>query len=406
MNHVPRVKPYYLPPTLLAKQLFSALYYAGCTSWRKLPQWLLRSFKTIPVAAGAIGMGCIGYPNHPVWEMTAACNLRCRHCHALGGKPAPDELTTEQAKKMIRELARMDEFRMLVFTGGEPLVRPDLFELADYAHELGFQNVIATNGTLITPDVARKLRRAGVVGAAISIDAARPEVHDFIRNSPGAFHKAIRGLEACREAGMAIQINITAMQYNWEEIPRVVELGNNYQAEIMLVYQLVPTGRGENIKDRALSRSENEALTKLLARRQRDSSTIIEPVAAPQYWAYLTRNAENGRRRMTAATMAFKGCAAGWGLCYIKPNGDVWPCPFLPISGGNVREKPLDAIWQEGEVFQNLRRRKETLRGRCGTCPFNPVCGGCRGRAYALTGDYLAEDPSCFINTHGFNSHS
>ncbi|MCX8110279.1 MAG: radical SAM protein, partial [Syntrophorhabdaceae bacterium] len=150
------------------KQITSVLYFRHLVGWKSFNRWFFRhSIKSLPVAAGAFGMGCIGFPAHPAWEVTGACNLRCIHCHAQSGRPAEDELTTEEAKRFINDLAKVDEFRMLVYTDNEPLVRPDIFDLLEHSKKAGFTNVIATNGTLITDDMARRLKKAGVVGAAI-----------------------------------------------------------------------------------------------------------------------------------------------------------------------------------------------------------------------------------------------
>ncbi|TDA63831.1 MAG: radical SAM protein [Clostridia bacterium] len=392
------VRPFYRPPTLVLRQALSAFYLAYLTGWKHLPGWLARGTKTLPVAAGAVGMGCIGFPNHPVWEMTTACNLRCRHCHASGGRRSPEELSTAEGKKLLREIASIDAFRMLAFTGGEPMVRPDIYDLAEYAAGLGLPSVIATNATLIDTRVARRLRDCGVAGLAISLDAATPELHDYIRNSEGAFKLAVRGIEACKEAGMALQINVTAMEYNREELPQILAIARKYQAEIVLNYQLVPVGRGETIKDRELGRQQNEWLMHMIAENQKHAYTVIEPVAGPQYWAHLIQQKKVGPCGRALARTVFKGCVAGSGLVYLKPNGDVWACPFLPISAGNVREKPLPEIWENAPLFSDLRRRGETLQGKCATCEYNPLCGGCRGRAYAHSGNYLAEDPSCFLH--------
>jgi len=368
--------------------------------WKSFNKWFLRhSIKSLPVAAGAVGMGCIGFPAHPAWEVTGACNLRCIHCHAQSGRPAEDELTTEEAKRFIDELAEVDEFRMLVYTGGEPLVRPDIFDLLEHSKKAGFANVIATNGTLITYDLAKRLKKAGVVGAAISLDSSERSVHNRIRSNEKAFELAMRGIEAIRKAGILLQINTTAMEYNFDTLDELVGLADMYGSGIMLMYQLVPVGRGEKINDATLDLRDNERLIRFLYKKQRNISTIIEPVAGPQYWPHLMESTKkNEGIWMDIARQCFYGCAAGRGFVYIKANGDVWPCPFVEISAGNVREMPFKNIWEKAEIFKNLRDRENTLKGTCGDCRYRGICGGCRGRAYALTGDYLAEDPSCFIN--------
>ncbi len=391
-----KVKPFFWPPTLVARQLGSALYYAHLTRWRRVHEWIIKSgFKTLPVAAGAYGMGCIGFPAHPVWEVTLACNLRCIHCHAASGKPAPDELTTEEGYRLLEEIARVEEFRMLVITGGEPLVRKDIFDLLAYGKKLGFSFVIATNATLITEEVAHRLKEHGVAGVAVSIDSYRSEIHNFIRRNPKALELAVRGIKNARKAGIVVQVNFTAMGYNYDDLEGTIDFADSLDADIMLVYQLIPVGRGSKIRDATLEREKMLNLAETLVRKQRDVKTIVEPVTMPQFWPYLLK--KNGKEPGIPARTFFHGCTAGRGLVYIKANGDVWPCPFVAVNAGNVREKPFDEIWRNSEVFRKLRNR-DNLKGKCGTCKFREICGGCRGRAMALTGDYLGEDPYCFLD--------
>lgn len=405
MSHLPisrwPLRSIFWPPTLVMRQLASVLYFSYLVGWKHLPRWFLRhSVPSLPVAAGAVGMGCIGFPNHPAWEVTAACNLRCIHCHAAGGRPAEGELTTEEAKRFIDSLTEVKEFRMLVYTGGEPLVRPDLMELLRHSQRAGLTNVIATNATLITDKVALELRDAGVVGAAVSLDSVQATVHNTIRGHDTAFERAIRGIRALRRAGILVQINVTAMEYNFPDLEDLMALADTEGAGIMLMYQLVPVGRGSGIRDAALTVNENERLLKSLARMQKRISTVVEPVAGPQYWPYLMtlQGRTNGFWRKLARPL-FHGCSAGRGFVYIKANGDIWPCPFVEIPCGNIKEVPFSQIWRESEVFRQLRNRENTLKGRCGVCPYRSICGGCRGRAWAYTGDYLAEDPLCFLHS-------
>lgn len=343
-------------------------------------------------------MGCIGYPGHPVWEVTGACNLRCIHCHATSGKADPDELTTDEGKKLIDMLAAESEFRTLIYTGGEPLVRPDIFTLLRHSQKAGLANIIATNGTMIDEEMAFKLKDHGVVCNAISIDAANPAIHDFVRNKPGAFELALQAIAATKKAGIMLQINTTAMEYNMSHLPELIDFADKQGAGIMLMYQLVAVGRGEKIEKATLKKSANKYLSKLIAEKQRAVKTIIEPVAGPQYWPYLLeKNGISDGPLLKLAGQLFHGCAAGRGFVYIKANGDVWPCPFVEISAGNIRDLSFDKIYREAPLFRQLRRREELLKGVCGDCRYRTVCGGCRGRALAYSNDYLAEDPRCFI---------
>jgi radical SAM protein with 4Fe4S-binding SPASM domain len=398
-----KVRPYWWPPSLILRQIVSALYVGALSKWRHLGAWIADyGFKCLPGAAGSRGMGCIGFPSHPVWEMTTACNLNCIHCHASGGRRSPDELTTHEARDLIDQLAEVSEFRMMAYTGGEPLMRDDLFELLAYSHSLGFANTMATNATLIDDAVARRLRRHGLVIAAVSLDGFDANTHDYVRGQPGAFERALRGMRSLREAGILLHVNITAMTYNLDQIQPLMALVDELQTGIVLMYQLIPVGRGRDVEKATLDLSANERLIRFMARAQRQTRAIMEPVGGPQYWPFLLQRA--GIRSgplLRLAELVFHGCSAGRGFVYVKPNGDVWPCPFIEINCGNVRERPFTTIWKSSPVFEDLRNRETRLHGRCGDCTYRRLCGGCRGRSMALTGDYLSEDPSCFIHDAG-----
>jgi radical SAM protein with 4Fe4S-binding SPASM domain len=395
-----RVRPYWSPPSLILRQIVSAIYIGALTRWRELPSWIRTyGFKCLPGAAGSLGMGCIGFPAHPVWEMTTACNLHCIHCHASGGKRAPDELTTEEGKRLLDQLSQVCEFRMMAYTGGEPLVRPDLFELLAYSQALGFQNTMATNATLIDDEVAERLRDHGLVIAAVSLDGFDAETHDYVRGQPGTFEATLKGIRALHRAGILLHINITAMEYNLDQLEPLMALVDDLGTGILLMYQLVPVGRGRGIEEAALDLGANERLIRFMAEAQRTTHAIMEPVAGPQYWPFLLqRSGIHSGPLLHLAETVFHGCSAGRGFVYVKPNGDVWPCPFIEVNCGNVRDTPFSSIWSTSPVLLDLRRREELLQGRCGECEYRRLCGGCRGRAWATSGNYLAEDPSCFIH--------
>ena len=364
-----------------------------------MPTWFVKYCrKALPGAAGSWGMGCIGFPAHPVWEMTNKCNLRCIHCHAYGGDEN-DELNTEEAKRLFDQLAEVPEFRMLAFTGGEPLVRSDLFELLAYSKALGFTNTLATNATLIDDKVAMRLKEHGVVIAAVSLDGFDAKTHDMIRVQPGVFDAAMEGIKGLNRAGILLHINITVMDYNFPELERMMSLIDELNAGILLIYQLVPVGRGRDISDVALDVEGNERLIRFMVETQSKIKAIIEPVAGPQYWSHLLKKSGiNNGPLMWLAEKVFHGCSAGRGFVYIKPDGDVWPCPFIEVSAGNIKEKPFDQIWKGSQLIKDLRNRETLLEGSCGSCEYKKICGGCRGRAWAMTGDCMAEDPLCFIH--------
>ncbi|MCX6356945.1 MAG: radical SAM protein [Candidatus Aureabacteria bacterium] len=387
------------PPTLVARQMGSALFYAYLTRWRYFGAWLLRhGAECLPVAAGARGMGCIGYPDHVVWEVTSRCNLSCVHCHVGAGDPVANELDLREGMRLIDGLREVREFRMLVYTGGEPLVRGDIFELLEYSRRRGFINVLATNGTLLDDAAARDLKRRGVAAVAVSLDSGRDEVHNRIRCDGVAFSGAVEGIKAARRAGITVQINITAMEYNLAGLDELIELTREFDPAILLVYQLIPVGRGHEIRDAALESHQSRELLEFLVRAQERATAVMEPAGGPQYWAYLMeRRGLKGRFWRAMARPFFHGCTAGRGFAYLKPDGEVWACPFIERSAGSVRRESFAKIWRHAELFAQLRRREELLKGKCGLCEYRGICGGCRGRALALGGDLLGEDPTCFI---------
>lgn len=398
-NSSPRVKPFYNPPGLLLRQAASAFYFSYLVGWKKLVPWLMKGRRTLPTAAGAIAMGCIGFPIHPVWEVTNACNLRCKQCHACSGKPVAGELDTEEGKRLLDSIANIGEFRMLALGGGEPLLRPDMVELIAYARKLGLEISVATNGTLLTAELTREFKKLGVTNIAVGLNANDEAIHERITNVPGSFVRSKNAVYATLEAGINLQINTTVMKENRAAIPGLLDFASEVRAQIVLLYQLVPEGRGE--EDMELSIKEYQALTEMVADKQRTNRAIIEPTCSPQYWAYLMSRNRNGnkpsRLAMKLAETLFRGCVAGSGLCYVKPNGEVWSCPFVHLSAGNVREHPLEELWYDSELFNSLRDRGRLTGEKCRSCRYKYMCGGCRGRAYAHSGDYLGDDPLCFL---------
>ena len=387
------VKPFYNPPSLIVKQLRSALLIRKLTGWTKLPWWTTQAGKIFQIAAGCQGVGCFGYPVHPVWEVTARCNLTCDHCHARAGESeCPDELTTDEAKeRVIDPLAKVEDFKSLIFSGGEPLVREDIFELIAHAKMRGFYPIIATNATLITPTVAEQLKKAGTLGIAASIDSLKDDVHDAFRKKQGALKLAKEGIANAAAEGMYIQINITASKINKDELPEIIAFADDLRAHVILLYQFIPSGRGEENSALELTTGEFRDEILKIGAQQRNLHPVIAPVGLPEYWALHNVLKNEGR-----VNDVLRGCICGNGMFYIKPNGDVWPCAFVPLSGGNLRNTtPMD-IWKDSDLFKSLRNR-DNLKGICGECSQKEVCGGCRARSYAMTGDLFAEDPKCAL---------
>jgi radical SAM protein with 4Fe4S-binding SPASM domain len=390
-----RVKSLYNPPSLILKQAFSLAYHGWLTSWAGLPRWILKGKKVLTTAAGATAIGCTGYPYHVVWEVTTRCNLDCIHCYASSVDSTQAELTTNEGKRLLEQIAEVDELRMIVITGGEPLLRNDIFELVEYAGKLGFHIVFSTNGTLLTAEMAKDLARLGVANFSISLDGYTAECHESIRRKPGCFQGAIEGIRAAARTGVCLQVNFTAMKQNLADLPGVIDLAESFKADIIMVFQTVPPRREGDALE--LDAEEQVQLIKTIAEKQKKSHALIMPVCSPEYWPWLVEHKRVPFRR-TLVNKAFSGCGAGRGFSYIRFDGDVWPCNFIPLSAGNVREESFADIWNNSALLQGFRGQARRLKGACGECIHQNICGGCRGRAFSHANDPFATDPLCWLN--------
>lgn len=335
-------------------------------------------------------------PRLVAWELTRRCNLKCAHCRASageGGANGRDELSFDEAKAVVDDIASFAK-PILILTGGEPLLCPYLFELIAYAKAKGLKPVIGTNATLIDDALAKRIAAAGVPRISVSIDFPTAAEHDDFRGVKGAFEATLRGIRATLAAGVEVQVNSTITKMNRDLLPRLHDLAAELGAKAFHPFLLVPTGRGKELADVELSADEYEAALGWVCERQRTSPLELKPTDAPQYQRIvLERTGETpvphgGQEGRTG------GCLAGTGFCFISHVGDVQPCGYFDLQLGNVREKPLSAIWRESPVFDDLRH-PERLKGKCGVCEYRAVCGGCRARAFARTGDYLAQEPYC-----------
>ncbi len=332
------------------------------------------------------------------WETTRRCNLACLHCRAAAGSgPYPGELSTDEGVALLDSLGGMGQV-VVILTGGEPLLREDIFDLAAHGTRLGHRMVMAVNGTLLTPQIAARLKDAGIQRLSISIDGATAASHDKLRAVGGAYDGALAGIAACREAGLPFQVNTTVTRANRGELPAIHELAINLGAAAHHVFILVPTGRGELIREELISPEEYEATLRWLLAAQKEGKLFIKPTCAPQYYRLWRQDAAARGERITPATHGMeamtKGCLGGQGFAFVSYQGEVQPCGYLELVAGNIRETPFPEIWRAAPLFQQLRR-VEDYRGKCHTCQYRKVCGGCRARAYALTGDVLAADPIC-----------
>jgi heme b synthase len=332
------------------------------------------------------------------WETTRRCNLACLHCRAAAGSgPYPGELTTDEGVTLLDDLAAMGQI-VVIMTGGEPLLREDIYDLAAYGTGKGHRMVMAVNGTLLTPQIAAKLKDAGIQRLSISVDGATAQSHDRLRAVEGAYDGALAGIAAAREAGLPFQINTTVTKTNLAELPNIHELAIRLEAAAHHVFVLVPMGRGEQLRDDLVSPEEYDRTLRWLLERQREGKLFIKPTCAPQYYRLWRQDAHARGEKITPATHGMeamtKGCLGGQGFAFVSYKGEVQPCGYLELVAGNIRETPFPEIWTNSELFRQLRA-VDDYRGKCHSCQYRKVCGGCRARAYALTGDVLAEDPIC-----------
>ena len=313
------------------------------------------------------------------WETTSACNLQCSYCRASARlAPEPSELSTSEAMAFVDEIAPLKP--MLILSGGEPLLRPDIFILAKHASDKGLRTSLATNGTLLTPEFAAKIAASGIKRISISLDGASPVTHDANRGS-GTFMQTMKGIEnLCGK--IDFQINTTITRRNKEDFTSMFDLAEKLGAKALHIFFLVPTGRGR--EDDLISPVEQEEILHRIDRESGSRSIEIQVTCAPQY-ARISK-AKEGRRRSG-------GCLAGSSFAFVSRSGDVYPCGYLPILAGNIREKSFLEIWESSPIFKSLKDRE--LKGKCGKCSYKKICGGCRARAYAITGDYMESDILC-----------
>lgn len=322
---------------------------------------------------------------HCSWNMTNQCNMFCDHCYREAGARLDDELTTAQGKKLIDEIKQAG-FSMLILSGGEPLMRPDVYEIIAYARERGLRVVMGSNGSLITPEVASKLKTSGLMGIGVSLDSIHPDKNDRFRKLPGAYDATLAGMTNLREAGVRFQVHTTVMDWNVDELEAICDLAIEQGAMAFHVFFLVPTGRAVNIADEALRVKEYEHTLIRLMQKQKAVPIEIKPTCAPQF----VRIAD----KLGVPSRFTRGCLAGTDYCIISPRGDVQPCAYLNIKLGNVKEESFVDIWEHHPVFTELRTLD--YKGKCGICDYKERCGGCRARAYFYQdNDYMAADEWC-----------
>ena len=336
------------------------------------------------------------------WNITRECNMKCAHCYINATeKKLDNELNTQEAKKLMDQIFQVSR-PLLILSGGEPLLRPDVFELIGYGSKKGLKMGLGSNGSLIDDDVARKLKEAGVATVSISLDSHIPAQHDEFRGVAGAWEKAVQACKALRKNNVLVQVNTTLTQQNYNQIDDIMSFAESIGVENFHLFFLVPTGRGTKLTDISPEKYE-EMITKTFAKTA-NHKLNVRPSCAPQFMRIAKDMGLDMRQWI-------RGCIAGLYYCRIYPNGDVTPCPYLPIKLGNIREKSFKEIWFNSKVF-NALRDPNSLKGKCGACEYRSLCGGCRARAYGLSNDfidycgdlhepaelksdYLTEDPWC-----------
>lgn len=339
------------------------------------------------------------------WETTAGCNLDCVHCRRLevSHELMKNDLTTVQGKRLIDQVAAVGR-PVLVFSGGEPLMRPDVFELAEYAKAKGLLIALASNGTMIDAAVAGRIAQVGFDRVSMSLDGANAETHDGFRGLPGAFDQTMQAFEHLRNASVATQINCTIAKHDKDQIEAVLRLGEKVGAVAVHYFLLVPVGCGEEIaEEQMLDADEVEARLRLIDKLQQSTDLQIKPTCAPHYYRIIRQQAREENRPQPhshphgphgSLHSITKGCLAGSAVCFVSHEGDVFPCGYLPVRAGNVLRQDFGEIWRSSRVFQEMRD-EDLLSGKCGCCEFKRVCGGCRARAFYEFDDYLAEEPYC-----------
>ena len=322
------------------------------------------------------------------WESTALCNLACAHCRRLEVAEAAskEDLTTGEFRAVLDSTAELGK-PIIVFSGGEPLMRDDWEELAGHAASLGLPTALATNGTLVDDGLAGRIRDAGFRRVSISLDGSDAATHDAFRRVEGSFEGALRGIAALRLAGVPVQVNATIAAHNHHQLDALYELTKSVGAEALHLFLLVPVGCGVEIEEsHQLPPATYEQVLEWALDRQAQGEIELKATCAPHYYRLAAQRGTGPKHS--------RGCLCGLSVAFVSHKGEVFPCGYLPVHCGSVREQPFAEIWRTSQDFANLRDF-DKLTGKCGRCEYKGVCGGCRARAFALTGNYLAAEPAC-----------
>lgn len=332
------------------------------------------------------------------WEMTQACNLACVHCRAGAScDPAPDELSFEECISLIDGIAQVGS-PILIMTGGEPLLRPDFFELAEHAKKSGLRVALATNGVLVTPEVARRVATVGIDRVSVSLDGPSAEEHDAFRKVAGAFDASLHGIGNLREAGVPVQVNTTLTRRNRGQLAEIMRLAERIGAVAFHVFLLVPTGRAKEMAGEEMDPEDYEKTLLEFYRLGRGTRMETKATCAPQYYRIMRQEAKREGLDVTPETFGLnahtRGCLGGLSFVFVSHRGELQPCGYFHLQAGSIRERSFADLWENAPLFKELRTFS-LLEGKCGACEYLRFCGGCRARAYEMRGSYLAEEPYC-----------
>ena len=359
--------------------------------------------------AGSVAPGQDGTPQLRLvaWETTRRCNLSCLHCRAgAEDEIYPGELTTQEGEAFLDDLATMGS-PVVILTGGEPLLRDDIFHLAKYGDGLGLRMVSAVNGTLLTKEIAQRFADSGVKRLSISIDGPDAASHDEFRGQENAFDLAMDGMRAAKEIGLEFQINTTVTRTNLPHMEAIQELAVELGAVAHHIFLLVPTGRGRALTGEIISAQEYEDVLHWFADKKGKVPLELKATCAPHYFRVIRQRAKERGEKLSFNTHGLdavtKGCLGGSGFAFVSHVGQVQACGYLELSAGNIKEQPFSQIWRESELFNRLRN-PDLLEGKCGQCEYRRVCGGCRARAYETYGNEMAEEPLCLYQPPGGKS--
>ena len=339
-------------------------------------------------------------PKWIAWESTQRCNLNCVHCRCSSDMDAAvGDFNTEEAFKLIDDICEVSQ-PVMVLSGGEPLLRKDIFEIARYGTSKGLRMCMATNGTLITDEVCQQMIEADIKMVSLSLDGSTAEIHDDFRACPGAFNGVVRAAEILNRNGIKFLINSSFTKRNQKDIGATFKVAKELGATAWYMFMIVPTGRGEDIMNELVSKEDYEEILSWHYQQEKGEDEILmRPTCAPHYYRVVPQMAKAEgvdfkRRSLTFSTGGGKGCIAAQTICLIDCFGNLKPCSYFHSSVGNVKQVPFKDLWFNSKTFNDLRNFKE-YKGKCGECEFINVCGGCRARADAVYGDYMAEEPFC-----------